>query len=364
MSNCNSNPCINNDPCSSYDDCGCLNPTTFPCVTTTKAYTNLAVTSGEDGSSVLDKIDDRIGDLGKVLVDGSDTCAEFLSEKLVAGLNVSFGITGSGCNRVITINSTTGGVAVDVNAKVSAADSTSGYLSDKLDGGTYIHKTILNAGLNEQLELDIVPADLISADVGNQIVVGVDGGLKTLYTAPDGTETAVIAGSGVTVTGSGSSVDPYIVSINPSITAVRTCFDSTWRPISLVASGNVNVSYTAGAPQYRYRYDGTIEFKGSITYSVDFGAYTTGNRKYTIPMGNIPTTCITAGEQIGVVDMKGINYVEAPGVGPDQISQFYGYIVRKSAQNLILEFQSAYLAASTVKSIVVNLDGCVQHPTI
>lgn len=362
---CNNNdPCTSLDPCSNYDDCGCLNPTTFPCVTTTKAYSCLGVTSGEDGSSVLDKISAKICNIGKVLVDSSDTCPEYLSEKLVAGLNISMGISGSGCNRVITINSTTGGVAVDVNAKVSAADSTSDYLYEKLTTGTYLSKTILNPSGDEQIEFDLDPADLISGDVGNQIVVGGDGGLKTLYSAPDGSETILMPGTGVTLSGSGTSVDPYIINTNPAISAARSCFDNTWRAITLVASGNASVVYQSGAPSYRYRYDGSIEFKGSITYEVTFGAYTTGNRTFTIPMGNIPTTCITAGEQTGVVDMKGINYTEASGIGADQISQYSGYIVRKSAQNMSLVFQSAFLAASTVRSIVVNLDGCVQHPTI
>ena len=361
--NCNNNPCTTNDPCSSYDDCGCLNPTTFPCVTTTKAYTNLGVISGEDGSSVLDKINDKVGNIGKVLVDSSDTCHEYLSEKIVAGLNISLAVSGTGCNRVLTINSSTGGVAIDVSAKVSGADSTSGFLFDKIDGGTYIHKTILNAGLNEQLELDILPSDLISADVGNQLIIGSDGGLKTLFTAPDGTETILVGGTGVTVSGTGSLVDPYIASINPSITAVRSCFDSTWRAITLVASGNINVIYVSGAPEYRYRYDGTIEFRGSITYTVNFGAYSTSGRKYTVPMGNIPITCLTAGEQAGQLDMKGINYIDVPQASADQIVQQYGYIVRKSAQNLTLEFQSSFTNA-TSKSIVVNLDGCVHHPTI
>lgn len=364
MNNCNdNNGCGSLDPCGNFDDCGCLNPTTFPCVATTKAYPDLGVTIGEDGGSVLDKLSAKVRNIGKVLIDSTDTCPEFLSEKLAAGLNISFGISGTGCNRVLTINSSVGGVAVDVFAKVSGADSTAGYLYDKIDGGVYIHKTILNAGLNETLELDVDPVDFISADIGNQLVLGVDGKLKTLYTAPDGTETKLIAGPGVGVSGAGSNVDPYIISTNPSITALRPCFDSTWRTITLVASGNINVIYTAGAPEYRYRHDGSIEFRGAITYTVNFGAYSTGNRKFTIPMGNIPITCITAGEQAGVVDMKSINYIDVPQASADQITQAYGYIVRKSAQNLVLEFQSSF-ANATSKSVVVNLDGCIQHPTI
>jgi len=211
--------------------------------------------------------------------------------------------------------------------------------------------------------LQVVPATLVSSDVGNQLTLGTDGALKTLYSAPDGSETVVIAGTGVTVTGTGTSTDPYIVSTNPAIQIVRSCFDSVWRPITLVASGNANVVYASGAPEYRYRYDGTIEFRGSISYTVAFGTYATSNRKFTVPMGNIPITCVTAGEMIGTKDLKSITYIDAPQVGADQYTQLYGYVIRMSAQNLILEFQSSFINA-TSKSIVVNFEGAVIHPNI
>ncbi len=358
---CNdTNPC---DPCNEHDNCGCLNPTTFGCVTTNKTRDCLDVTSGTNGEDILDAIETKVCDIGKVLIDGDDTCPEFLFEKLEEGLNISFAITGTGCDRKIQINATEGGVPVDINAKVTSADTTTGYLNTKIETGSYLTKTILNPAGNEKLEIDVVPETLISGDTGNQIVIGDDGGLKTLYTAPDGSETIIVQGTGVLVSGSGTTDDPYVIATNPSIQIARACFDNTWRNISLVASGNPNVVYTAGTPQYRYRFDGTVEFRGSITYQVAFGAYSTSNRKFTIPMGNIPTTCLTGGEQAGTADLKGINYIDVPQAGPDQYGQMYGYIIRKNAQNLILEFQSSFLA-STSKTVVVNMEGAVAYPTI
>lgn len=367
--NCHSTPCTcSTNPCETYDNCGCVNPNTFGCTTYSgSALPCLDTANGEDGDSILGKIEGSIctlqEDKGKVLIDSADTCPEYLFDKLEEGLNTSFNITGTGCSRKLVINSSTGGVAVDVNAKVTLNDTTSGYLDEKIATGTYLTKQVLNPAGNEKLEIDVVPETLISTDSGNQIVLGTDGGLKTSYTVPDGSETIVTAGVGVIVSGSGTIVDPYIISTNPSIQVVRSCFDSIWRNVTLVASANANVVYASGNPQYRYRYDGTIEFRGAITYTVAFGAYTTGNRKFTIPMGNIPTTCVTLGEQAGVMDLKNINYIDIPQASADQITQQYGYIIRKSAQNLILEFQSSF-TGSTSKSVVVNFEGAVVHPLI
>lgn len=364
MSNCN-DPCT---PCSPYDNCGCTNPTTFGC--TTYTGTSLECTeiqNGEDGDTVLGKIEEKICDLqenqGKVLIDGDDTCPEFLFDKLAEGTNISFQITGEGCDRVLTIHAVEGGDPVDVNVQVTSNDTTSGYLYDKIDGGTYLTKSVLNASGNEKLRLQLVPSTLISTDSGNQLTLGGDGKLKTLYNAPDGSETIVTEGTGVTVSGSGTLGDPYIISTNPSIQIARACFDGVWRAITLVATGNPSVTYISGGPQYRYRYDGTIEFRGSATYTVAFGAYSTSNRKFTITAGSIPTTCLTAAELTGTADLKNINYIDVPQASADQITQQYGYIIRKSVNSLILEFQSSF-SSSTSKTIVVNFEGCVIHPQI
>lgn len=367
-STCDTTTCV---PCSELDNCGCLNPSTFGCTTYANALAldniDVDAASGEDGDSILEKIDAAIGLLqdneGKVKIDGDDTCPEYLFDKLEEGLNISFTQTGTGCDRKIVINAVEGGVPIDINVKASAADTTTGYLYDKIDGGTYLTKSILTPGANEKVRLQLVPSTLISADAGNQLILGGDGKLKTSTTAADGSETKIIEGAGVTVDGSGTLADPYVIATNPSIQVVRPCFDGIWRNITIVATGNPNVIFVSGAPQYRYRFDGTIEFKGSLTYNVAFGAYSTGDRKYTVTVGNIPTTCLNGTEQAGVADLKGINYIDIPQASADQITQQYGYIIRKSSNNIILEFQSSFTAA-TPKTVVVNFDGAVSHPSI
>lgn len=368
MSCPDNNPC-NQTPCTDpHDNCGCVNPNTFGCT----SYSGLAlpcidIVNGEDGDSVLEKIEAAVCSLqtnkGKILINDDDTCPEFLFDKLEEGLNISFSISGTGCDRRLKINAVEGGVPVDVNAKVSSDDTTSGYLNDKIVTGSYISKITLNPAGNEQLQLDVDIDSLISTDVGNQITVGGDGGLSLLFTPADGSETKLIEGLGVIVSGTGTTIDPYIVSTNPSIQIVRSCFDSTWRNMTLSASGNANVVYASGNPQYRYRYDGTIEFRGSITYTVAFGAYSTSNRSFTVPMGSIPLTCITGGEQAGQADLKNINYIDVPQASADQITQQYGYVIRKNAQNYSLVFQSSF-TNPTSKSMVVNFEGVVVHPLI
>lgn len=360
MSTCNDTPC---DPCSSYDNCGCLNPTTFGCVTTTKARECLGTESGENGEDILDKIEEQVCNIGKVMLDADDTCPEYIADKISAGLNIDISFTGTGCDRTMVIAATEGGVPVDVNAKVSADDTTSDYLNSKITTGTYLTKIITSPAGNEKLRLDVVPETLISEDAGNGIILGTDGGLMTSYTAPDGSETNLIAGLGVTVSGIGTAGDPFIVSTNPSISIVRPCFDSVWRNVLLTPSGNINVVLASGNPQYRYRYDGTVEFRGSITYTVSFTGYASSGRRYTVPMGSIPTTCLSAAELIGTRDLKSINYIDIPQAGADQYTQLYGYIIRMSAQNISLEFQSSFISA-TAKSIVVNFEGAVIHPQI
>lgn len=351
------------DPCNQYDNCGCVVETTFGCVKTNKSRPCIGTLSGQDGEYILDLIEEKVCDIGKVKLDEDDTCPEGLIEKLEAGLNISITPTGTGCSRRLRIDAVDGGTPIDINAKVSINDTTSGYLNSKINGGDHISKNILNPSGNEVLELDVNVPSLVSTDSGNQIVLGTDGLLKTSYSAPDGSETKVIAGVGTTVSGTGTISDPYIVSTNPSIQVVRPCFDNIWRNVTLSASGNPNVIYASGNPQYRYRFDGTIEFRGSITYTVNFGTYQSSNRKFTIPVGTIPTTCLTLGELAGTKDLKSINYIDIPQVGADQYTQMYGYIIRSASQNIILEFQSSFINA-TSKSIVVNFEGAVIHPSI
>lgn len=370
MSNCYDNtpcsPC--SDPCNQYQDCGCLNPTTWDCISKPPSGLDaIAVTTDMTGDAVLTAIDGAIEDIqdgaGKLKIDGTDTCPEYLADKIEAGLNVSIVKTGTGCDTRLVINSTTGGVAVDVNVKVSAGDTTTAYLNDKLEAGTYLTKSVTSPGGNEKVKFDANLASMISADVGNQLVLGGDSKLKTLYTAPNGSETKITQGTGVIVSGTGTTVDPYIISTNPSIQVARSCFDGIWRPLTLGVTGNTSVVFVSSDLKYRYRFDGSIELRGSATYNVAFGNYQSANRRFLVSMIALPTTCVTIAEFAGTADLKGITYIDAPQASADQITQTYSYIIRKNAQNLQLELQSSFTAA-TSKTIVVNFEGVVIHPNL
>ena len=315
------NPCeeCNQNPC--YDDCGCLNPTTFDCITQPGIHQDLGITNDMNGKQVLEQIN-----------------------AVFAALTVDTPAPGN-----------------DVYVKATSSDTTSSFLTDKLVTGPYISKTILNPSGNEQIKLNVNLAAMISSDAGNELEIGTDNKLRVIST-PTTNETYIVEGAGITVSGTGTNDDPFIISSNPSITALRTCFDGVWRDITVVATGTPDVTHVSGIPKYRIRHDGSIEFKGSATFNVNFGAYSASTRKRTITLGNIPTTCLTSDEQAGVADLKSMLYIDAPGTG-DQITQQYGYIIRKSTQNIILEFQSSYIAAKT-KTIVVNFDGTISHPTI
>lgn len=314
-------PCLDHNPC--YEDCGCLNPTTFACLTKPGTYACLGVNNNMNGLQVLAAINDKICSLS-----GGDSDPS--SDKYV---------------------------------RISSNDTTSNYLASKLIVGNYLTTTVINPGANEQYRLNVVPSTLVSTDAGNAIDIGTDGKLRAIIEVPT-PDVSVIAGSGVTVTGSGPSSDPFIVSINPSISVVRPCFDNTWR--SLIPSGPAvspaGVTYVSGNPQYRYRFDGTIEFKGSITYTVVFTNSSPG-RRFTFTLGSLPTTCLTLTEQAGVADLKYMRYIDYTEMTDSEVRE-YGYVIRKSAQNIILEFSSLYTSATTSKTIVVNFEGAVIYPNI
>lgn len=48
------NPCNESNPC--YDNCGCLNPTTFVCITKPGTYATLGITNDMTGDQVLNAI--------------------------------------------------------------------------------------------------------------------------------------------------------------------------------------------------------------------------------------------------------------------------------------------------------------------
>lgn len=328
---CYNSGCTDNNPCNQcsscetpnpcYKDCGCPNPTTWQCVTHPGIHQAIGVTDSMTGPEVLASIATTVD-------------------------NLVVGIPPSGNDKFV---------------KITATDTSADYLNNKLIVLAPLVKTVLAAGSNEKIRLSLSAQGLISADSGNLVQAGTDGKLRVL-SANDPADIQVSAGSGVTVTGSGPASDPFVVSINPSISVARPCFDGVWRNMTVPVLSHAQVTHTGGTPQFRYRYDGTLEFRGSATYTVAFGAYTTANRKFTVTVASVPTTCVTAGEQTGTSDLKGINYIDPSGAG-DQITQMYGYIIRKNAQNFIIEFQSSFIATTT-KTIVVNFEGVVVYPNI
>jgi len=256
-----------------------------------------------------------------------------------------------------------GDLALDEKVKASSTDTTSGFLTDKVTTDQTIEKKLMTPGANETLRFRVVPKNLLSADLDNILVVGSDNKLKVPQATQEEDIVYIAEGTGVFLTGSGTEDDPIVISTNESIQVLRPCFDGLWKDILLQPSGNANVIPVTGQPQYRIRHDGSIEFKGSITYNVAFGAYSTSNRKYTLTIGTIATNCLTPLEQSGVADLKGINYIDIPQAAEDQIVQQYGYIIRKSGNSILLEFQSSFTNA-TAKSIVVNFDGAISHPNL
>lgn len=57
-SNCYDSPCGGSNPL--YEDCGCLNPSTFECITKPGTYPDLGITSDMNGLQVLALINQRV----------------------------------------------------------------------------------------------------------------------------------------------------------------------------------------------------------------------------------------------------------------------------------------------------------------
>src|SRR5688500_12028213 len=226
-----SDDCLDTNPC--YDNCGCINPTTFECITKPgSAYTCMGVTTDMNGAQVLGAINAKFCDL----------------IEQIENIEVGEPVEGS-----------------DINVKISSNDTTTGYLTDKITVDSTINKALVSPLGNEKLRLSVDIPNIISGDTGNKIVQGSDGKLKVV-TAD--TTLVLAPGAGISIDGDGTASSPKIISLaNSSIQAARSCFSGTWNNITLGPTGNTDVVFVAGQPKYRIRFDGSIEFKGSITYT-------------------------------------------------------------------------------------------------
>jgi hypothetical protein len=368
-------PCPDNNPCAQptcdacnptpcYQNCGCLNPTDWECVNNPGTQDSIGVTNSNNGLEVLVKIEDAIQDLkdlsGTVKISDSDDCPDFLFDKLQPGTNIAITQTGTGCARrlVITGGVGIGAAAADVYAKVSATDTTTDYLTNKFNNGTYVQKTIISPAGNEKIKFDVVPSTLISTDSGNQLSLGTDGKFKTLYTAPDGTETKIVGGAGVTVTGLGSIASPYVISTNPSIQAANPAFTGVWQNLTLTNSGVSGVSVVSQNVKFRVRFDGSIEFKGNITFTVVFPG--SGNGIISVPnSATLPALVgITPTSLSRVADLKQVTYQDPTGtVNTDD--RHFSYLIRKGGGNISFVFDSSF---SQTKTLVVCFDSTIYHP--
>ena len=101
----------------------------------------------------------------RVKVSGNDLSNGYLSEKVVAGTNIT--VTELNDGGVETLEISASGGTTDELVKVSANDTTPGYLSDKLIGtSNKITLTELNDGADEDLQVDI-GSDIFDKTVNN-----------------------------------------------------------------------------------------------------------------------------------------------------------------------------------------------------
>jgi len=128
------------------------------------------------------------------LLDVASNCVPLSTDITVATVTIPKGT--SLTDALDTISSAVSGTinisSSDINAKVSASDTTTSYLTNKIVGGTSIVKSILNSAGNEQIKLDVI-RDTVTGG-GNNILTITGSGL---YVPPSsgGTSTTVSAGA-------------------------------------------------------------------------------------------------------------------------------------------------------------------------
>lgn len=102
----------------------------------------------------------------KVKISATDTSAGFLGDKIVAGDGIGLGIVNGGGSEQLLI------AATDEQVLVSLNDTDNGYLATKLAAGDNVTLTVLNPGAAEQLQVS-VPGSLVkSGDAAGGVLAG------------------------------------------------------------------------------------------------------------------------------------------------------------------------------------------------
>jgi hypothetical protein len=132
----------------------------------------------------------------KIKITAADTTAGYLGAKVAAGTGIQLTTTNPGANETLTIACTV--VDLDVKVKVSANDTTAGFLNGKLVAGTGITFTENNDGGNETLTVAIGNHDASLITTGTVATARLGSGTANSTTYLRGDQTWQTIASGVT----------------------------------------------------------------------------------------------------------------------------------------------------------------------
>jgi len=135
----------------------------------------------------------------KAKVTAADTTTDVLNNKITPGVGIATAVLNPGGNETLEISAP--GSTTDERAKVTAADTTTDVLNNKIAVGVNMAKVILNPGGNEQLglvsvdsKITVTGADTTEDVLNNKIVAGV--GIATAVLNPGANETLQISAPG------------------------------------------------------------------------------------------------------------------------------------------------------------------------
>lgn len=144
--------CEQNEGCLDIYNSSCIKYDGIPLVCTD---TDSGVSLNELVVDLHQAVCDLKDDSGLVKADASDQYPNTLIDKLQAGANIVISGTGIGPNKKVKIDAVLGGQILDEKVRVSATDSSTGYLEDKLIGGECVSLLKINPGINEKIKVVI-----------------------------------------------------------------------------------------------------------------------------------------------------------------------------------------------------------------